>query len=111
MSLRHLSTLLRLRVRAGQLLDLEVAEAALRDFGLQGQVALARAALADAGDDLAVDRQRDPAVLGLDAVVVPLACPLGPVLGGQAALPAVGVRPVGDALGAPDAEQVAVAGG
>src|SRR5262249_13896254 len=77
----------RLRPGARQFLDAEVAEVALAPLGLEGEIALARIALADAGNDLAVDGQRDTAVVALDAIVVPLARPLGPVLRGEAALP------------------------
>src|SRR5205823_865290 len=59
----------------------------------------------------AVDVQLDDAVVGDDLVVVPLAAALGPVLARQAPLPPQRVRPVRGAVGAPDAEQVAVAGG
>src|SRR5262249_54384337 len=75
----------------GQFLDAEVAEVALGALGFEAEVALARAAPAAAGDDLAVDGQPDDAVLTLDAVVVPLAGGLAAALAGQAAHPALGV--------------------
>src|SRR5262249_1435764 len=102
--------LLRRGVAAGQFLDFQVLEAALRALHLQGEVALARVALADAGDLLAIDRELDGAVPGDDAVVVPLVGAFGAALAGQAAVPAVRVRPVRLAAGPPDAEEVAVAG-
>src|SRR5439155_4289978 len=67
--------------------------------------------LAYAGDDLAVDGELDGAVIGLDAIMVPFAAALAAVLAGQAALLASGVRAVGLARGAVDAEEIAVAGG
>src|SRR5207249_3954742 len=84
---------------AGQLLDLEVLEAAFGAFRFQREVALARIAFTDARDDLAVDGELDDAVVGLDAVVVPLAAALAAILAWQAALPAQGVRTIGFALG------------
>src|SRR5262249_52685483 len=86
-------------------------EVALGPLRLQGQVALARPALADPRHLLAVDVQLDDAVVGDDLVVVPLAAALGPVLARQAARRPRGVRAVGLAGRAVDAEQVAVAGG
>ena len=76
-------------IRRGQLLDLQVAEVALRAFRLQADVALPRAALAAAGDFLAVDGQLEHAVVAGDAVVVPLGRGLAALLAGQAALGAV----------------------
>src|SRR5262245_29482902 len=102
---------LRLRVGAGQFLDLEILEMTHRSFGLHGEIALARTALADAGDLLAVDFELEHAVVGYHLVVIPLPAALGAILVGQAALPAVGMRAVGLAACAPDAEQVAVASG
>ena len=75
------------------------------------EVALARLAFADAAHFLAVDVQLDDAVVGLDAVMVPFAAALAAVFARQAALRAIGMRPVGLAVRAPDAEEVAVAGG
>ena len=72
---------------------------ALGPLRFEAEVAFARVALADAGDDLAVDGQGDPAVFGLDAVMVPFVGPLAAVLAGQAALPALGVRPIRHAVG------------
>src|SRR5581483_3551034 len=106
-----LGALLGLRVGAGQLLDLDVLEMALGALALQRQVALARRTPADPRHLLAVHVQLDDAVVGDDLVVVPLAAALGPVLARQAPLGAARVRPVRHALRAPDAEQVAVAGG
>src|SRR5207247_2560465 len=68
-------------------------------------------ALAQAGDDRAVDGQLDDAVLGLDAVMVPFVGALAVLLGRQTARPAQRMRPVRNALGAPDAEEIALAGG
>ena len=68
---------------------------ALAALGLEADVALARAGLAGAADDLAVDRELDRAVVALDAVVVPLAGGLSALLAGEAALPPVRVGPVG----------------
>src|SRR5207245_793952 len=51
------------------------------------------------------------AVVRLDAVMVPLVSALAVVLGGQAASPAVGVRPIRDAGRPVNAEEVALAGG
>src|SRR5262245_50460031 len=94
----------------GQFLDAEVAEVALGALGFEAEVALARAAPAAAGDDLAVDGQPDDAVLTLDAVVVPLAGGLAAALAGQAAHPALGVWSVRLQAGPLDGEDVAVAG-
>src|SRR5260370_28929816 len=107
--LRYVANLFLLRIGAGQFLDLEVLEAALGAFGLEGEVALARGALANAGKDLAVHRQLDDAVVRLNAVVVPLVGAPGAILRWYAALPTERVRPIGNALRAPDAEEVAVA--
>ena len=83
---------------------------ALRALRLQADVALSRHASARARDLLAVDLQLEHAVVAGDAIVVPLGGRLRPVLAGQAAHPAGGVRPVGLHRGTPDAEDVAVAG-
>src|SRR5262249_45095725 len=79
-------------------------------FGLQAKIALARRAPAGAGHDFAVDGQLEHTVVGLDAVMVPLAGGLGAVFARQASLPALWVWPVGPEAGAVDAEQVAMAG-
>ena len=100
----------RRRARARQLLDPQVAEVALRALRLQADVTLAGYASAGARDLLAVDLELEHAVLARDAIMVPLGGRLRPVLAGQAAHPAGGVRPVGLHRGAPDAEDVAVAG-
>src|SRR4029077_372644 len=70
----------------------------------------ARLAFAHPGDDVAVDRQLDDAIVGLDAVVVPLALALAMILGRQTARPAVGVRPIRDARRAVDAKEIALTG-
>src|SRR5262249_46419022 len=101
----------RARVRARQLLDLQVLEPALVPFGFEGEVALPRRALVDRRDFLAVDLEADGAVIGDDAVVVPFAAPLGPVLARQAAFGSVRMGPLRLAMGAPDAEEVSLARG
>src|SRR5207302_9493676 len=78
---------------------------------LERQVALARLALAQPGDDVAVDGQLEHAVIRLATVGVPFIRPLAVLLGRQAALPAQRVRAVGHAGRAPDAEEIALAGG
>src|SRR5207244_12944692 len=54
----HIADFLGLRVRARQLLELDVLEAALRAFRFERQIALARVALGDAGDFLAVEDRK-----------------------------------------------------
>src|SRR5262249_55051368 len=104
----HIGNLLRLRIGAGQFLDLEVLEPALRPFGFQGQIASARLALAEAGDFLAVDMQLQDAVVAFDAVMVPLAAAFGPIFARQTALPAFRMRPIRLRARAPDAEKIAL---
>src|SRR5262245_27499714 len=84
---------------------------ALGAFRLQGEVALARLALAQPGDEVPVYGALEAAVVRLAAVVVPLVGALAVVFGRQAAGPAVGVRPIRDTRRPPDAEEVALAGG
>ena len=57
MAFRLVRDLIRLRVRAREFLDLNVLELALGALGLQGEIALARVALADAGNFFPVDAQ------------------------------------------------------
>ena len=54
MPARHIGNLLRLRIRARQFLDFQVSKAAFRAFRLQGQVTLARVALAQPRHDVAI---------------------------------------------------------
>src|SRR5437899_3204808 len=84
---------------------------ALRAFRLEGEIALAWFALAQTGDEMAVDGQLENAVVRLDTVVVPLVGALAVVLGRQTAGPTVGVRPIRDTRRPPDAEEIALTGG
>src|SRR5439155_1459692 len=84
---------------------------ALRPFRLQSEIALARLALAQTGDEMAVDGQLENAVVRLDTVMVPLVGALAVVLGRQATGPTVGMRPIRDTRRPPDAEEIALTGG
>src|SRR5262249_37351323 len=98
------------RAGRGQFLDADVAEVALRALRLEADISLARDAPAGPRDLLAVDGELEHAVVARGAVVVPLGRRPGPLLDGQAAHPAGGMRPVRLHRRAPDAEDVAVAG-
>src|SRR5881398_2845793 len=83
----------------------------LRPFRLQSEIALARLALAQTGDEMAIDGQLENAVVRLDTILVPLVGAFAVVLGRQAAGPTVGVRPIRETRRPPDAEEIALAGG
>src|SRR6266436_5132683 len=84
---------------------------ALRPFRLQSEIALARLALAQTGDEMAIDGQLENAIVRLDTVVVPLVGAFTVVFGRQAAGPTVGMRPIRDTRRPPDAEEIALTGG
>src|SRR5262249_27094917 len=109
-SLVDVGNILRIGIRARQFLDLEVFEPALRPFRFKGEIPFPRRAFADPGNFLTVDFELDDAVVGGDLVVVPFAAPFAAFLARQTAFPAFGVRPIGFAMGPPDAEEIAVAG-
>ena len=88
----------------GELEDADVAEVDLGSFGFEAEVAFAHGRLADAVDELAVDRELYGAIDADDIVGVPFAFAFATHLIGHAALAA---RVFGDGLEAVGPEELA----